>query len=178
MVYLLTMEQPSYSTRDLSTAFHEAGHVAAHLYLGVAFEEVTIERTGFYDGRVLCKEVWRPAAQADYRALRYDRYTNDIITIKLAGPAARAKHHGMSSADPCDFSDGHQALTIIRQLFTASDDASRQAFLEFKIKEAFDFVNDKDLWAFITTLAEQLVKKRTLRHSECLSLYKMEYRPK
>lgn len=171
------MEQPFHSTRDLSTAFHEAGHVAAHLYLGVTFEEVTIERTGFYDGRVLCKEVWRPNTHADHRALRYDRYTNDIITIKLAGPAARAKHLSLSNADPGDYSDGHQALTIIRQLFNANEDSSRQAFLEFKIKEAFDFVNDKDQWAFITTLADQLVKKRTLFHSQCLTLYKMVYRP-
>jgi hypothetical protein len=122
--------------------------------------------------------VWRPNGQVDLRSLRHDRYTNNIITIKLAGPAARAKHQGKTSADPGDYSDANQALTIIRQLFTANEEASKQAFLEFKIKEAFDFVNDKDIWAFITTFADHLVKKRTLRHSACLSLYKMEYRPK
>ena len=169
------MEQPLPSTPDRSTAFHEAGHVAAHLYFDVAFVEVTIERTGFYEGRVLSKEVWRPSG--DLRALRYDRYTNSIITIKLAGPAARAKYRGNTAADPADYSDASGAATIINQLFGASEEASRQAFLESKIKEAFGFVNDKDQWAFITTLANQLLRKRTLSQNECLSILKKDYRP-
>jgi hypothetical protein len=170
------MEHPARSSPDLSTAFHEAGHVAAHLYFDITFEEVTIERTGFYAGRVLSKEVWRPNGQADLRTLRYDHYTNSIITIKLAGPAARAKHQGKTSADPGDYSDANQALTIIRQLFAANEETSKQAFLEFKIKEAFDFINDQEIWAFITTLADQLVKKRTLRYAECRSLLTKEFR--
>jgi|SRR5215203_264692 len=171
------MEHPASGAErlDLSTAVHEAGHVAAHLYFGVAFVEVSIAATGLYEGRVLSTEVWHPPDGAAGQTLRYDPLANHLITIKLAGPAARARYWGRSSADPGDYTDRSHALAIVDQMFTTREAASRQAFIEFKIREAFDFVGDKDIWGFITLLARELVKNKTLSYARCHSLFPEQY---
>jgi hypothetical protein len=171
------MEQPvtTNKARELSIAYHEAGHVAAHLVFQIPFEEVTIKSSGFYEGRVYSKEVWIPPKNVDPGALRYHRYTNNLVTLKLAGPAARARHKGLNTADPADDTDRIHALTIIDQLFTVEEEASRQGFIESKTQEAFEFITHKDTWNLITLLAHELVKNKTLSQAQCQAIFLKHY---
>src|SRR4051794_16369360 len=82
-----------------ATSYHEAGHVAAHLYYSIPFEYVTIVPNDTCRGHVhsnMDKKIFEIFEIGDPTA-EEERYFKHEMIILMAGGAAEQKYRGIKS---------------------------------------------------------------------------------
>lgn len=110
--------------RDLIVAMHEAGHAVACCWLGVPFQQVSIDRDGVGadGGGVDTESVSRPTTPADFE--QYAARCRAQVIVAFAGPLAEL-HAARSGLIPAvGFASGRKderdARYFIREMIEAS----------------------------------------------------------
>ena len=162
------------SKEILNTAYHEAGHAAAFIFLDLKFKIVSIEpkneSLGRVTGRVLSKRTLK-ALEFATTVINKDKIEKDLI-IDIAGPIAEAKfkgrfNHLAASADYHKISDFLFRIFENQQLITA--------YYNYIFLLAKNIIDRRDTWNYIETLARTLIEKRTMTYNECMQLYYEAY---
>ncbi|MDQ1273792.1 MAG: hypothetical protein QG591_2422 [Planctomycetota bacterium] len=153
-----------------NAAYHEAGHVIAHIETEEEFREVTIIPTKDSQGNIYAAGEVVPLSET----IDYPNYSN-LITICFAGPCAEAKWRHCDFFNCCSFSehgDGYRAYELISEGYaTKSLDTPdgklpksiRAASRPFKHR-AECLVNKR--WKLINIVAQTLFERKSLTIKE------------
>jgi len=148
-------------------AYHEAGHAFAAFYSGAIVHRVTITPDRD-DGpeRYGDTEIHWPRQEFDAAT-----FTGNAIFVALAGPVAEMLyrdepyHPGFIP----EWSNDWQLAwdTITPQI---SDPKRRLAFLERRVVEIYQFLDETRNWAAVAALADELQAHETLEQEEVASV--------
>ena len=146
---------------DLSTAFHEAGHVVAAWSRGVRIHSATIDPTPGFRGHTLHANPLRGIRRNSSLAYMRDRAESAIV-IYLAGPEAQQRRSPRSWRSHDGDSDYERAFELATGL-NGSEEAVH-AYLDWLTVVARDEI--AALWPHVETVAHALVARRTLTAAE------------
>lgn len=146
--------------RLMETAFHEAGHAAAHMVLARPFRWVTIVPTEGTVGHLRDRKPTRRTIQAieDGSIAAEHRMRHDIV-ILWAGPLAERRFRGRWDHRGAAGDYGMIADRILAMGFSGSDKCSR-AFGSY-LRYWSENLVDRE-WKVIEALAEALLERSTL----------------
>jgi ATP-dependent Zn protease len=141
------------------TAYHEAGHAVAAVYLGGTVRSLTIDPDRD-DGPARFGD-----AQIEWhrRSLTAKEFQHKLVLVALAGPVAEMiytgdpLHPGFVAEWADDWHNAWQAAEPIMP-----DERLRLAFLEEAAKQLHELLQQDDRWAAIAALADELVAHETL----------------
>ena len=159
----------------LSTAIHEAGHVAACINLGIHFSEVSLKIQKSGEGFVnsVFNSIKERITNDAYTPEQEVESTNFII-MSLAGPVCEVLFQNKKTLLIENYKDLNDALDIIEYRF--SNNNVRMAFTKYCEAEAFAlFEDDQRLWRYVMVLGNILNNKKKLTHEQCLEIYNAEY---
>jgi hypothetical protein len=151
---------------DLSTAFHEAGHVVAAWSRGLKTHSATIVPTPEFRGHTLHANPLR-GIRLDYDGSARARLRAELaIVVCLAGPEAQRRHSPRSwRAHHGDF-DFRKAVDLASS-FNSSNEAVH-AYLDWLAIVTSDEIAAR--WPQVETIAQALVVRRTLSAVEVEAL--------
>jgi hypothetical protein len=149
-------------------AYHEAGHVAAHLYFDHPFEYVTIipndECSGHVHAPASSDEAIRIINSGSPTA-EDERFLKREMIILMAGDAAVRKLKGHNKYFKGVENDNR---TFVR-LAEAMDiyDKALTHYSRYISQEAKDLLDRGQIWNYVKTLANLLSEKNTVTYLEC-----------
>jgi hypothetical protein len=151
---------------DLSTAFHEAGHVVAAWRHGLKVHSVTIVPTPEFRGRIWHANPLR-GIRLDYGESNRARLRAEVgIIVCLAGPEAQRRFSPRSWRSHHGATDHEMAVDLAMRL-NGSDEAS-SAHLKWLSIVTRDEI--AVLWPLVEKVAHALVRERTLTATEVKTL--------
>ena len=171
-----------YRVRTIAAAYHEAGHRAASLLLGVGIKPTHIvphlERNGSYAANVVSYFSREPGPQGrerftqrDYPSLKLCRRIEKNIKICFAG---RLAEHRLlrSRATACAKSDD---LIIVYYLFLLNKHRNqlnlRFQQLHLQVEDLLDFG-----WTLVEAIAHRLLTSSYLTNAELKAIYSEQFR--
>jgi hypothetical protein len=146
---------------DLSTAFHEAGHVVAAWSRGLKTHSATIIPTPGFRGHTLHANPWRGIRRNSTLPSIRDRAESAIV-VQLAGPEAQRRHSPRSWRSHHGASDFEDAFDAAMGLSSSSEAA--HAYLDWLAIVTRDEITT--LWPQVETVAQALVARQTLSAAE------------
>ncbi|MBS0265331.1 MAG: cell division protein FtsH [Planctomycetes bacterium] len=135
---------------QVATAYHEAGHAVAALFLGRAVQRVSIEPVQMRLGRCeLQKGRFKPTQ---------DLLETEVL-ILLAGPAAEARHTGRY-----DWNSAAQDLRDVRRLTQQRAASLRQVEkLERRLLDKTEYILERPgVWEAVERIASELLEHTTI----------------
>jgi hypothetical protein len=150
------------------SAFHEAGHAAISVLLGELPEEASIIEQGQSDGHTTYLPVEaRAIAEAAFGGTDEDQARVTAYLVGLAaGPCAQALHMRqgrrleMAEPDTWEIFDGGQDYAQLERVLQAA------SWLDVEpgdiVEEAFDLLEQPDIWSSVEHLAADLVRFKEL----------------
>jgi hypothetical protein len=143
-------------------AYHESGHAVAAVEHRIEFLYATVVRDDDSLGHVLFPPEPERFEKRTIKRHLLERWINQRVLISLAGPAAerivagRYDHSGAES----DYK-----LCVGRALRCYSDDTASK-FIDFKLSQAWDFVQQPHVWLKIEKVADALIAREKLSARE------------
>lgn len=154
------------------TAYHEAGHVVAHISHNLRFRLVTIE-PGMGDlGHVLKRRLPRPILMRMKLSPKMrDRLDREVLAC-LAGLAAES--HFTGRKDFRGAGGDIEAVEALASIVYSGDVLTK--YIAFKFAEAGAFVRVRANWVRIQALAAKLAERKTLTESDARAVYDEAFR--
>lgn len=154
----------------LNTAYHEAGHAAAFIFLDLKFKTITIEPDEDTVGKVIGRTLSRVALNSlEYATpfINKDRVEKSLI-ISIAGPVAEAKFRGRFDHVKAS-GDYYKINEFLVRIF--EDYELSNAYYKYIVLLANRIIERQEIWNYIARLAAVLADKHTLSYEECLQFY-------
>ncbi len=143
---------------EVATAYHEAGHVVAHVALHLPFLEVSILPTGNTLGQCTYKLPPQFNPELDYD-LRNQRRCEHIIIAALAGHAAERRFMRRSNWPQ---SSHDLALAANIALYMAGSSEAASAYVNWLRYKADGLIGNPGWWSVIEALASELLRRRRM----------------
>jgi ATP-dependent Zn protease len=157
------------NSRDVATAYHEAGHAVASFCVGARLKKITIIRAGDYSG--LCehaKIIHGKFPECDGSGRMRLAWERRVI-VALAGPIAQKLHSPRSFRRYHASSDFPTALLVASHTTGSENEAS--AWLKWLEIRATDLLEFR--WESVKALAEELLQLRTLDGESALRVIQL-----
>jgi hypothetical protein len=157
------------NSRDVATAYHEAGHAVAAFCVGVRLKKITIIRSGDYSG--LCehaKIIHGKFPECDGSGQMRLAWERQVI-VALAGPIAQ-KLYSPRSFRRYHASSDYRAALIAASFITGSENEA-SAWLKWLEIRATDLLEFR--WKSVKTLAKELLLLRTLDGESALRVIRL-----
>lgn len=158
--------------KDVTTAYHEAGHVAAYFDMGRPIRRVTIVPTKEYGG--CCDPFVRKLPPIDYCKI-----TSSIrakiereVMVDLAGCIAEDKYLGRDGAGNWEiggWSDMDHLINLIDHLTSGPEETD--AYINLIYIRTKAIINQEHVWAFIQALASALLENKTISGKEAKAIW-------
>lgn len=165
-------------TRDLSTAYHEAGHAIIAFKHGTYLRAVTIEPSGDFHGLVSGNFVAR-IVKLDIGNIppRVQRRIENYAVQALAGAAAQRKYNRRSVRTHHGQTDRSNVIDLLSYLCEPSS-AVMTHYYALMDARAHEAVRNPSNWRAIEILTKELMRRRTIKGkalrefilSECFAL--------
>ena len=157
--------------RLASTAYHEAGHVAAYLLLGKHFDHVTIEPGEDYFGYVLGVDALPENIQYGEQTPRRRRMIEERTVILSAGNVAE---RCFLKKDVCAGSgnDWAQTLKLLELISESLEEAS--AYHAWITARTRNLLLTPLHWPIVETVALALLEHRTLTYAQVKSVVRQD----
>jgi hypothetical protein len=150
------------------TALHEAAHGVVGQMSGMDVRRIVLHRAGAAQDEAGRCELFDLAAERDADMPRFIRYC-------LAGSAAEKRHAGKYSER--DVNDVKQAHTLTWAMLNAEPDSPRvKAHFDSEQAIVDAWMWDENVWRWVTSVADTLVKKRFLTGRDIYELRPAEAR--
>jgi hypothetical protein len=142
------------NSAEYLTALHESAHGVIAQMSGMAVKCIVLHRSGAREDEAGRCELFATSAERDADIPRYLRYC-------LAGAAAERRHVGKYSERDRD--DVSHAYTLTCAMLNVEPDSPR-AKTHFNSEQAIvdAWMWDENVWRWVTSVANALVKKRRL----------------
>jgi hypothetical protein len=151
------------TTRDLSTAYHEAGHAIIAWRFGMHLRRVTIEPSedshGLVSGNFLAR-----VAKLDLGDIppRVQRRIENYAVSMLAGTASQRRYRPRSLRSHHGHSDRHNVIELLSYLCEPSSNVMT-CYYRLMNAQAHATVQNPVNWRAIQILAKELIRQRTMK---------------
>lgn len=160
-----------------ATAYHEAGHVAAHLKFEIPFKYATIIPDPKRDslGHVQ-RNKWQKklVEKLDYGGILTPseeiRMKKEMITF-VAAAVAEAKYLKKKKIPPGWYGDREQCVDLMLRVLDCGEKVAA-AYFNYIVEETKELIDNPLLWDFIKELATQLLEQKTLSYKKCQEIFK------
>jgi hypothetical protein len=153
------------NARDLSTAYHEAGHAIAAYRFGMRLREITIEPEQGSQGSITGEFTAGITRDIEGEVTAETRLHCEQYAIHaLAGTEAQRKFNARSLRSHHGHSDYHNAVDVLSRLCSSPE--HEQKYYDAIQERTRAFVHDPVNWRAIDALAKELMRKRTIKGKE------------
>ena len=153
-----------------STAYHEAGHAAIALRLGVNVKKVTIEPDGESLGSVTHDKLLDLSAGLD-TSTRTRLRMEKLVMVGFAGECAARKFNPKGFRHWSSVLDWRATLLVMDLFYAGGNRKLQDAYLNFLYLWTQAHLNELCVWHGVQRLAEALIEHRTLRGEEVRQVY-------
>lgn len=164
------------NARDLSTAYHEAGHAVIAWWLGVHLEAATIEpnEAEGYQGAVVAKFMTAISHKIEYDITPgLQRRVENYAVHTLAGVGAQRKFNPRSVRSYHSRADDQAVVNLLSYLCDPSSKVWKP-YVAFMVARARAAVENPINWRAIEVLAKELIRRRTMKGKEPAKIHKQQ----
>ena len=178
-----TDDQEAQSTRGSNgndakarTAFHEAGHVVAHLAFGIPFAYVTIVESQDNLGHLMqtdgkLAELGSKVCEKFEELENDDRiYLEHHIMSLFAGGIAESAHSNEGASGTRE--DSNEIVSIAEVANGTWDWYTLNPYIEWLFRRTVDWITGYDIWLSVSLIASALIESESLTSDEVRQIVK------